>query len=405
MNAALSVSISPTSATAGQLEDFNATVSGGTGPYTYFWYATGTVWGLSDPNNIYLISNQSNVGTFTVLQMIPQGPGVLYVVITDSTNESVTSGNVTITVSTPTPAPNSGTLSVTVSPTSATVGQFTAFTATVSGGTGPPYTCFWYATGSVVGSGVNPNAVLLIAQSGSGATSYSPFTPVGPGVLYVVVTDIANDSATSANVTITENRAVAIQISANSTAVSENPVQASTITATVRNRNGNPVQGIQVHFTATAGTLSSRSPTNSQGQTQVTLTPNSETTLPLTVTITASEGNVQSSTSVTFETPAFIFSVTTNPQFGTVSVGQTATTTITVSSTQTPSLSVGIVVSDPSQKLAWSLSRGAGQPPFTSTMTINTNGGPPAPVGTYVITITGVCGAITQKHNFHTNHN
>ena len=378
--AAPTVSLSPASwaLDVGESRTFTATASGGSGSYTnYQWYVNGQLvesgaqW--SSYPYVFLY-----VGTYSVT-----------VAVTDSSGAtSAMSSNATITVN----APPSVSVAP-VGPFTLEAGQFQILTASASGGTGI-LTYQWYLNGSPVGSDSNDypfshSAGLYSVTCMVTDSSSVPVTSAASNAVSLTVNQL--NSATPASVSI----------SANPDSISENPLESGTITATVLDQNGNPIQGIQVSFTTTAGVLTSPSLTDNLGQTQVTLTPNSETTSPLTVMVVASAGNVQNSATVVFEPPAFIFTITTNPKSMTVSTGQTAITTIVVSSSQTPSLTVMYSVSDPTQQLGWSLSNGAGQPPCTSTLTIYTNGGPPAPAGTYDVTVTGhVGGGITESTDF-----
>jgi hypothetical protein len=109
-------------------------------------------------------------------------------------------------------------LSVSISPTSATIdlGQSVTFTSTVSGGT-PPYTFQWYLNSSAV----------------SGATSSSwAFTPTLKGyyLVYLIVTDSVAATAQSNTAQITVNQAPTVSISP--TSVTIDVGQSKTFTAT-----------------------------------------------------------------------------------------------------------------------------------------------------------------------------
>ncbi len=182
VNAALSVSISPTSVTldVGQSQLFTSTVSGGTSPYTYKWYL----------NNVAVSGATSSTWTFTPSS---SGSYSVYVNVTDSVGLRAKSNIASVTVN--------PTLSVTVSPSSAVldVGQSQLFTSSVSGGTSP-YTYQWYLNGVAV----------------SGATSSSwTFTPSSAGsyTVYAKVTDAASATATSNTATATVNPALSVSIS------------------------------------------------------------------------------------------------------------------------------------------------------------------------------------------------
>jgi multisubunit Na+/H+ antiporter MnhE subunit len=200
VNAAFSVSISPTSATldVGQSKTFTSIVTGGTGSHTYQWYLNGT-----------LVGTGSNY-TFT-----PGSPGFhnIYLNVTDSLSMKAKSNTATVTVNA---AP-----SVTISPSTWTmdVGQSKLFTSSVSGGSGP-YSYHWYLDG--------------VAFSGAtGATwTYTP-SAAGSHTVYVKVTDSASTpvTATSNTATVTVNGALSVTISPGT--VTMDVGQPKTFTSTV----------------------------------------------------------------------------------------------------------------------------------------------------------------------------
>jgi len=168
----LSVSITPTTAKIkiGESVTFTSTVSGGKPPYTPQWYLNGSA-----------VSGATSL-TWT---FIPPTPGyyIVYLNVTDSTSTTAKSNEASVTV-----AP---TLTVSISPMSASilVGQSVTFTSTVSGGY-PPYSYQWYLGGAPV----------------SGATSSSwTFTPSASGIYYVYleVTDANKNTAQSETARIT----------------------------------------------------------------------------------------------------------------------------------------------------------------------------------------------------------
>jgi hypothetical protein len=183
VNSALSVSISPTSATidVGKSRTFTSSVSGGTSPYTYQWYLSGSaVFGATGSSWAF---TPSSTGSYSV-----------YVKVTDSASTSVTvqSNNATATV-------NSA-LSVTISPTSTTidVGHSVSFTSSASGGTSP-YTYQWYING--------------VAVSGATSSTWN-FTPSSPGSysIYVNITDHAGFMAESNTASVTVNSSISKMI-------------------------------------------------------------------------------------------------------------------------------------------------------------------------------------------------
>jgi uncharacterized protein YjdB len=202
VNSALSVSISPASATldVSQSKTFTSTVSGGTLPYSYQWYQNGTAIGGADTST-YLF-------TPTL-----RGHYKFYLIVTDSaspTANAKTSATATVTVN--------NALSVTVSPTTVTldVGQSKTFTSSVIGGTSP-YTYQWYKNGTAV--------------SGAKSSTYA-FTPSSPGNynFSVVVKDSVGVQATSATVSATVNSALSVSISPASATLDVGQPQAFTAT-------------------------------------------------------------------------------------------------------------------------------------------------------------------------------
>jgi hypothetical protein len=158
----LSVSISPTTSKIkiGESVTFTSSVSGGTPSYSYQWYLNGSA----------VSGTTSSMWTFT-----PTATGyyIVYLNVTDGTPQTVKSNEAPVTVAPP--------LTVSISPTSASivVGQSVIFTSTASGGY-TPYTYQWYLNDAPV----------------SGATSGSwTFTPTTSGICYVYlkVTDANNN--------------------------------------------------------------------------------------------------------------------------------------------------------------------------------------------------------------------
>lgn len=152
---------------------FTASPSGGTPPYTINWYdrATGSLLGAG---NTLQLQPFTTAGTYSI-----------YAVVTDTSNMTANSADVTITVSEIGPIP----LSITISPLSANlvVGQSVTFTASPTGGT-PTYTITWRnGSGVIVGTGFTYTFVA---------------SAVGNNSVYATVTDLASGTATSATATI-----------------------------------------------------------------------------------------------------------------------------------------------------------------------------------------------------------
>jgi hypothetical protein len=178
VDAALSVTVSPPSVKmdVGQSQTFTSSVSPGTPPYSYQWYLNGVANGTGSTWTF----TPSSSGSYSV-----------YVNVTDSAGVRAKSNVATITVN--------AALSVTVSPTNATldVGQSQTFTSSVSPGT-PPYSYQWYLNGVANGTG----STWTFTPSSSG--SYS---------VYVNVTDSAGVRAKSNVATITVNAALSVTVS------------------------------------------------------------------------------------------------------------------------------------------------------------------------------------------------
>ncbi|MGQ9460466.1 MAG: PKD domain-containing protein, partial [Candidatus Bathyarchaeaceae archaeon] len=190
VNPALSVSISPTSATIdlGQSKPFTSTVSGGTPPYSYQWYLNDTA--VSGANASSWTFAPTSAGFYTV-----------YLNVTDGTGATAKSNIAIVTVN---PA-----LAVFISPTTVTInlGQSVTFSSTVSGGTSP-YFYQWYLNGAAVSGAINPNWT---------------FTPTSTGfyTVYLNVSDSADVDpwAISNIVNVTVNPQLTASISPPSTTI------------------------------------------------------------------------------------------------------------------------------------------------------------------------------------------
>ncbi|MCL4373585.1 MAG: hypothetical protein M1360_01435 [Candidatus Marsarchaeota archaeon] len=194
---ALSVSISPTSATydAGQTITLTATPSGGTGSYSYQWYNDTSGSGVA-------ISGKTSA-TFTETAGATAQTVKYYVIVTDTatTPDTATSTTGSYTVD---PA-----LSVSISPTSATydAGQTITLTATPSGGTGS-YSYQWYNDTSGSGVAISGKTSATFTET-AGATAQTV-------KYYVIVTDTATtpDTATSTTGSYTVDPAPSITLTA-----------------------------------------------------------------------------------------------------------------------------------------------------------------------------------------------
>jgi outer membrane protein assembly factor BamB len=173
VSGALSVNVTPTNVTmdARQSRTFTSTVSGGIPPYTYQWYLNGTAY--SGATSLSWAFIPSSSGFYTV-----------YVNVTDKGGLMAKSDIASVTVN-----PE---LSVSVSPTSVTMGvsESQLFTSSVSGGA-PTYSYQWTLNGSLV--------------STSGTWNFIA-TSAGFYMIYLNVTDAvgaqAKSNTATANVTL-----------------------------------------------------------------------------------------------------------------------------------------------------------------------------------------------------------
>jgi plastocyanin len=189
----------------GQSQVFTSDVSNGTFPYSYQWYRNGLpVSGATGANWTF---TPSSSGSYTV-----------YVRVTDAVSFVATSNTAYVTVN--------GALSVTISPTSVTigVGQSQLFTSSVSGGTSP-YSYQWYLNSTPV--------------SGANSSSWT-FTSTSEGsyTIYVKVTDGVGMQATSniATVTVLTHDVAVTNVTSSKTIVGQG--FNANISVTVANQGG-----------------------------------------------------------------------------------------------------------------------------------------------------------------------
>jgi outer membrane protein assembly factor BamB len=149
VNGPLSVSVTPTSVTmdVGQQQLFTSTVSGGTSPFTYQWYANGA--SVSGATNATWAFTPSSSGSYNV-----------YVNVTDNVRFKAKSNIANVVVN---PA-----LSVSVSPSAVVmnVNQSQLFTSSVTGGTSP-YTYQWCLNGAPVSGATNTTWNFTLASAGT----------------------------------------------------------------------------------------------------------------------------------------------------------------------------------------------------------------------------------------------
>jgi alpha-tubulin suppressor-like RCC1 family protein len=158
----------------------------------------------------------------------------------------------------------------------------------------------------------------LIGEIGQGGPAFEvgssiTFTATASGEFYLGVNDnVFGDNQGSWGVTINvsegsngPNSPENITVLANPMSVSESSPTGSTITAAVSDANGNALPGVTVSFSTSLGLLSALSAqTDASGQASVTLTPNSDSQVPLIATVSASAGTAENIAHVTFVPPA-----------------------------------------------------------------------------------------------------
>jgi hypothetical protein len=291
VNAALSVSISPTSVVmdVGQSKQFTSTVSGGTSPHSYQWYLNGApVSGATSASWTFTPSS----GSYNV-----------YLNVTDNVGVRAKSNIASITVNTA--------LSVSILPNSVTmdVGQSKQFTSTISGGTSP-YTYQWYLNGAPV----------------SGATSASwTFTPSSAGsyTVYLKVTDAVSMIVTSNTVPVTVNGALSVSITPSSTTIDVG--QSQLFTSTVSGGTSPYTYQWYLNGAAVSGATGST----------WTFTPSSSGSYTVYVNATDNVG-FRAKSNVALVTVNPVLSVSVSPTSAVLDVGQSQLFTSTVSGGTSP---------------------------------------------------------------------
>ena len=181
----------------GNTVTFTASPSGGSGSYSYQWYANGTA--ISGATSSTYTTPYSSAGSYSV-----------YVIITDGVGNSATSNTITETVY----SDPSVTISSSQNPTD--VGNSVTFTAFPTGGSGS-YSYQWYRNGNAV--------------SGATSSTYkASYSTSGTYEVYVIIHDSVGNSATSSIVDETVNNDPIVTITS-----TQNPTDAGnsvTFTAT-----------------------------------------------------------------------------------------------------------------------------------------------------------------------------
>jgi hypothetical protein len=143
------------------------------------------------------------------------------------------------------------------------------------------------------------------------------------------VTATASGVSGTATVTFTAGAPAKVAVSAAPSSVPADGSTASTVTATVTDKYGNPVPGTPVGFGTTLGSLSATTvATNADGQAQVTIT----STKTGTATVTATAGGVSGSATVTF-TPGAPAKVAVSAAPSSVPADGTTSSTVTTTVT------------------------------------------------------------------------
>jgi hypothetical protein len=170
--AAPTVTIAPSIVFQGKTSTVTATVTTGTSPYTYKWYA------IAPDNNVYSAVNGATSASYRFVTSSSSAIGVwsFKVQVTDATGETVNSTATTVTVN---PA-----LTVTIAPETATlnVGQSELFTAMPIGGSGTYLNYKWYVNGS--------------AQAGQTGSTFN-YSPASTGTYAITATVTDSSGAAS----------------------------------------------------------------------------------------------------------------------------------------------------------------------------------------------------------------
>ncbi|ALS68415.1 hypothetical protein AT395_25065 (plasmid) [Pandoraea apista] len=266
------------------------------------------------------------------------------------------------------------------------------------------------ASGNTVGAGVTVNWSTT-AGSLTGTSSVTDASGIATMTLKsattagtATVTAAAVAGSKTASVAFVPDTATAgvVSLVANPTSIAANGSSTSTLTATVKDANGNALgAGIAVNWSTTAGSLTGTSSvTNASGVATMTLT--SPTTVGV-ATVTAAAVAGSKTASVTFVgDPATARVVSLTPPTATAYVGGIATTyTATVKDANGFTVGAGVSVT-------WSVS--AGTPSATSTVT-NSSGQAsinvvsPNVVGSGTITASAVAGSANATINYVANMN
>jgi hypothetical protein len=209
----------------GQQQLFTSTVSGGTSPFTYQWYANGTAVPGATASTWKLTPSSS--GSYNV-----------YANITDNVGFTAESNIATVAVN--------PSFTVSVSPTSIlmNVSQSQVFTSTVSGGT-PPYSYQWYLNDAAVSGAVSSNWTFTPPSTGSftifvqvndtlGTQATSNTAYAQAGIHDVAVTDVTS-SKTVIGRRYGDNITVVVQNEGNFTETFTVTVYANTTAAASQN--------------------------------------------------------------------------------------------------------------------------------------------------------------------------
>ena len=231
----------------GQTVSCTATVSGGTGPYTYNWIVSNSITNAIVANMLFTgVSSTSNTFTYTTVSAdTSNSPLKFNVIVTDSastTVNSIYSGTfqVKATMSNPLIYPSNPTIDS---------GQSVTFSSTWTGGT-PDYTAKLYSSST---STCNTGSTLVqtLSSQTSGNATFNAISPTSNALYCIFVTDSATTPVTvnSVNSEVTINPALSSPIISPS-----NPAidTGQPVTFTASWSGGTPTYGASIYSSPTS---------------------------------------------------------------------------------------------------------------------------------------------------------
>lgn len=235
---------------------------------------------------------------------VDTGMGTVTGTVLLSSGASGPSGTATVSFVSPGTVSAVHTLSLSASPTAAPADGQTAMTvsATAEDSSGNPVPGVTVTFSSTIGafsleSISGGSAVTAVTTNASGQAQVQlTSSNSGTGVVEATVGSVESKPV-DVTFTATVPSGSGIELSANPQDVVANGTSSATITSTLTDLLGNPLSGVSVSFTSSAGTLSATTAvTDSEGQAEVQL----KDTQVGTVTVTATAGSAQGTTVVTF---------------------------------------------------------------------------------------------------------